>query len=447
MNFVENVDMELKEVFVTDIKKEVVAFANTHGGTIYIGVSDDGTIIGLETPDKVLLQAVNVIRDSIKPDITMFTDCTIEKIQDKNIIIISVQRGVARPYYLSEKGLKPSGVYVRQGSASVPASDDAIRQMIKETDGDTYEKIRSLNQELTFDYTLSEMKKRGLEFGISQQKTLGVIGSDGLYTNLGLLLSDQCVHSIKVAYFEGTEKSIFKDRREFNGSLLQQLTEAYNYLDLFNKTRATFSELNRIDERDYPAEAVREALLNVIVHREYSFSGSTLINVFEDRIEFVSLGGLVPGLSLEAIMVGVSQSRNERLANIFYRLKLIEAYGTGIVKIISSYKNGNVKPTIKALDGAFQVVLPNLHYIEQVAKQDVDNVNSKPIGLKTQYQKVVELIKKNGFVTRKEVQNHLNIGQTRALTILREMVDMDLLVSTENGRKTEYRINKIFDKR
>jgi len=447
VNFVESVAMALKEVFVADIKKEVVAFANTHGGTIYIGVSDDGAIIGLETPDKVLLQAVNVIRDSIKPDVTMFTDCTMEKNQDKNIIKISVQRGVARPYYLSEKGLKPSGVYVRQGSASVPASDDAIRQMIKETDGDTYEKIRSLNQDLTFDDTLSEMKKRGLEFGISQQKTLGVIGSDGLYNNLGLLLSDQCVHSIKVAYFEGTEKSIFKDRREFNGSLLQQLAQAYNYLDLFNKTRATFSELNRIDERDYPAEAVREALLNVIVHREYSFSGSTLINVFEDRIEFVSLGGLVPGLSLEAIMVGVSQSRNERLANIFYRLKLIEAYGTGIVKIMSSYKNGNVKPTIKALDGAFQVVLPNLHYIEQVSKQDVYNGNSKQIGLKTQHLKVIELIKKNGFVTRKEVQNHLNIGQTRALTILKEMVVMDLLISIENGRKTEYRINKIFDKK
>lgn len=445
MNFVESVDMELKEVFVPDIKKEVVAFANTHGGTIYIGVSDDGAIIGLDTPDKVLLQAVNVIRDSIKPDITMFTDCTIEKIQDENIIKISVQRGVARPYYLSEKGLKPSGVYVRQGSASVPASDDAIRQMIKETDGDTYEKIRSLNQDLTFEYILSEMKKRGLEFGNSQQKTLGIIGSDGLYTNLGLLLSDQCVHSLKVAYFEGTEKSIFKDRREFNGSLLQQLSEAYNYLDLFNKTRATFSELNRIDERDYPHEAIREALLNVIVHREYSFSGSALINVFEDRIEFVSLGGLVPGLSLEAIMVGVSQSRNERLANVFYRLKLIEAYGTGIVKIISSYNNGKVKPKIKALDGAFQVVLPNLHYIEQVAKQDVNNLNSLPIELKTQHQKVIELIKKNGLVTRKEVQSHLNIGQTRALAILREMADLDLLVSKDNGRKTEYRINKIFD--
>ena len=368
----------------------------------------------------------------------MFTDCYIERIHDKNIIKISVQRGVSRPYYLSEKGLKPSGVYVRQGSASVPASDDAIRQMIKETDGDTYEKIRSLNQDLTFDFSYLEMKKSSLEFGVSQQKTLGVIGSDGLYTNLGLLMSDQCVHSIKVAYFEGTEKRIFKDRREFNGSLLQQLAEAYHYLDLFNKTRATFSELNRIDERDYPAEAIREALLNAIVHREYSFSGSTLINIYEDRIEFVSLGGLVQGLSLEAIMVGVSQSRNEKLANIFYRLKLIEAYGTGIVKIMSSYQNSSEKPVIRALDGAFQVVLPNLNYIHQPAKQNVNNTNPISNSLKTQHQMVIELIKKNGHVARKEVQKHLNIGQTRALGILKEMVDKGLLVAAGNGRTKVY---------
>lgn len=440
MNFTESIDTELKEVFVVDIKKEVVAFANTNGGTIYIGISNAGEVTGLEAYDHVLLQVVNVIRDSIKPDITMFTECTVIKIEEKNIVRILVQRGVDRPYYLSDKGLKPSGVYVRQGSASVPASDAAIRQMIKETDGDSYEKLRSLNQDLTFHYTLAEMNNRSLEFGTSQQTTLGVIGNDGLYSNLGLLMSDQCGHSIKVAYFEGIEKSVFKDRREFNGSLLQQLTEAYQFLDLFNKTRATFSELNRIDERDYPPEAIREALLNAIVHREYSFSGSTLINIYEDRIEFVSLGGLVPGLSLEAIMIGISQSRNEKLANIFYRLKLIEAYGTGIVKMISSYQNSPLKPIIKALAGAFQVVLPNLHYVHPSRKEIVDHTLSEPKGTNPQHQKIMSLINVKGSTTRKEVQTYLNIGQTRTLAIIKEMVNLGTLVQVGNGKRTEYHL-------
>ena len=233
--------------------------------------------------------------------------------------------------------------------------------MIKETDRDSYEKLRSLNQDLTFDYTEKIFKENNLSFGSSQKKTLGLIGEDDLYTNLALLLSEQCNHTLKVAVFEGIEKNIFKDRKEFKGSLLKQVTEAFEFINLVNKTEATFEGLIRKDERDYPVEAIREALLNAVIYREYSFSGSTLVNIYEDRIEFVSLGGIVYGLSLDSIMLGVSQSRNEKLANIFYRLHLIEAYGTGIRKIFTNYERYNMKPTIRAEVGAFQVVLPNIH--------------------------------------------------------------------------------------
>lgn len=233
--------------------------------------------------------------------------------------------------------------------------------MIKETDGDSYEKLRSLNQNLTFNYTEQVFKENNLLFGLSQKKTLGLIGEDDLFTNLALLLSEQCNHTLKVVVFEGIEKNIFKDRKEFKGSLLKQVTEAFEFINLVNKTEATFEGLIRKDERDYPVEAIREALLNAVIHREYSFSGSTLVNIYEDRIEFVSLGGIVYGLSLDSIMLGVSQSRNEKLANIFYRLYLIEAYGTGIRKIFTNYERYNMKPTIKAEVGAFKVVLPNIH--------------------------------------------------------------------------------------
>ena len=186
-----------------------------------------------------------------------------------------------------------------------------------------FEKLRSINQNLTFDYADKIFKKLGIEFGKVQKKTLGLIGEDNLYTNLGLLLSDQCSHTLKIAVFEGKDKTTFKDRKEFTGSLLKQITEAFEYIDLVNKTKATFEGLLRKDERDYPVEAIREALLNAIVHREYSFGASTLINIYDDRMEFLSIGGIVTGLSLEAIMLGISQSRNERLSNVFYRLRLI----------------------------------------------------------------------------------------------------------------------------
>ena len=293
--------------------------------------------------------------------------------------------------------------------------------MIKETDGDSYEKLRSLNQNLTFNYTEQIFKENNLAFGLSQKKTLGLVGEDDLFTNLALLLSEQCNHTLKVAVFEGIEKNIFKDRKEFKGSLLKQVTEAFEFINLLNKTEATFEGLIRKDERDYPVEAIREALLNAVIHREYSFSGSTLVNIYEDRIEFVSLGGIVYGLSLDSIMLGVSQSRNEKLANIFYRLYLIEAYGTGIRKIFTNYERYNMKPTIKAEVGAFQVVLPNIHYKKIEEKLLVDSL------IKPLYTDILNFVTDKNGATRKEIEEYINFSQTRVITLLKEMLELNLI--------------------
>ena len=162
-----------------------------------------------------------------------------------------------------------------------------------------FENNRSLIQELTFTSLNKEMERRNLEFTEVQMKNLGIISSDDIYTNMGLLVSDQCQHSVKFAVFQGSDKLVFKDRKELTGSLFDQLTDAYKTIDFYNGTKATFHDLLRTDERDYPEDAVREALLNAIVHRDYSFSGSTIINLYSDRLEIISLGGLVSGLSLE----------------------------------------------------------------------------------------------------------------------------------------------------
>jgi ATP-dependent DNA helicase RecG len=428
----EGFTVEFKREYAEDIKKEVVAFANSQGGTIFVGVEDDGGITGVDHPDAVLLQIVNSVRNFIKPDVSMFTDSSVIQEQERSIIRVTVQRGTDRPYYISEKGLRPAGVYVRQGSASVPASEDAIRQMIKETDGDKYEAARSLNQELAFQYASAEFEKQGLVFGEAQWKTLGLLSMDGLFTNLGLLLSDQCLHTVKIARFEGVDKGIFKDRREFGGSLFKQLAEVYAYIDLYNKTNATFSGLDRIENRDYPEDAIREALMNAIVHREYSYSGSTLINVFDDRIEFVSLGGIVAGLTMDDIMLGISQARNEKLAGIFYRLKHIEAYGTGIIKILSAYRTNAVKPDIKSTDNAFMVVLPNRNAVSvsEMTFRTPENA---------QFKTILDYLARHGTVTRNEIERLLQVKQSRAVGIVREMMAGGLIFAEGSGRNTRYR--------
>lgn len=425
MEFLENFNTELKEVLTSELKKEV----NTCDGTIYIGINDKGEVIGVENSDDVIERASASIRNAIKPDVTMYVTLNIEDIEDKKVVVIKVQRGASRPYYIGEKGLKPSGVYIRQGNSSIPASEEYIRQMIKETDGDSFEKLRSLNQNLTFNYTNMIFEKTGIEFGEVQKKTLGIIGEDNLYTNLGLLLSDQCVHTLKIAVFEGKDKAVFKDRKEFTGSLLKQITEAFEYIDLINKTKATFEGLIRKDERDYPVEAIREALLNAVVHREYSFGASTLINIYEDRIEFLSLGGIVSGLSLEAIMLGISQSRNEKLSNVFYRLRLIEAFGTGIQKIIRSYTDYEVQPTFKAEQGAFVVILPNRHLS-----------GKKEIVSLTDGQERVMKILGTGEKSRKEIEDSIGLSQTRVINLLKELQELNIIEKIKKGRNISYKI-------
>ena len=432
MTFQESETLELKEIVVEDIKKEIIAFANSAGGTLYVGVADDGNIVGVENPDMVIQQISNMVRDSIKPDITMFTRYAAKNVEGKQIVAVEIQRGTERPYYLAKKGLRPEGVYVRQGTSSVPATSTAIRRMIKDTDGDSFEAMRSLEQNLTFQATEKEFALRDLAFGISQMKTLGILNTDGIYTNLGLLLSEQCAHTVKAAVFEGINQSIFRDRQEFTGSLLQQMNEVYEYIDRRNQVHSTFDKLRRIDTRDYPEVAIREALLNSLVHRDYSFSASTLISVYDDRIEFTSIGGLPAGVSLDDIMLGLSVCRNPKLANVFYRLELIEAYGTGMKKIMGAYENSNKKPVIETTDNAFKIILPNLN-------EDVGSLPVADAGSEAERQ-VLEFIQKNGSISRKETETAVNLKQTAAGRLLSKMIQKKLIVQIGQGKNTKYRL-------
>ena len=435
MIFQESETVELKAIVVDDIKKEVIAFANCEGGKLYIGVQDDGTVSGLDNPDETSLQISNMVRDAIKPDLTMFLHYETVTVDGKKIVTVDIQQGTERPYYIAKKGLRPEGVYVRQGYSSVPATNTAIRRMIKETDGDHFEEMRSLEQNLTFESAKKVFAERNVKFGLTQMKTLGMVTQDGVYTNLGLLLSDQCVHTIKAAVFQGTTQSEFKDRREFSGSLFRQMDEAYDFIDFRNQTHSTFDKLYRIDRRDYPETAVREALLNLLVHREYSFRASTFISLYADRLEFTSIGGLVSGVSLKDVKMGISVCRILKLANVFYRLELIEAYGTGIIKIMEAYEGTGMTPHIETSDNAFKIILPNLNAMPEPARQMQVNPEKS-----TPEEKVIALTKQRGVITRKEIEILLGIGQSSCGRLLKKLIENGLLIQEGKGKNTHYRL-------
>lgn len=423
----ETENIEFKLQFTDELYKEVIAFANTEGGVIYIGIDNEGNVVGIDNVDENYMRITNGIRDAIMPDVTMFVKYTI---QENRVVRITVGEGSSKPYYLKSKGLKPNGVFVRQGTSAVPASPEQIRAMIKESDGDNFESMRSMEQSLTFKSVEKAFRHYNIEFSETKYRALGLTTTaDGVYSNLALLISDQCAHTTKVAVFVDEENTEFRDSKEFGGSIFEQLDNVYAYLALCNKTIATFKGLERIEKVDYPEEALREALLNALVHRDYSFSGSIIINVNDKQMEFISIGGLLPGLSPDDIRSGISQPRNKNLADIFHRLHLIESYGTGIRKIYKMYEHCAEQPRIEVTPNTFKIILPNMNRVSEATSGVV---------ITEQKQKILDYIEKNGQITELEMQELLLLKKTRVYVLAKQMCEEKLIRVEGRGNGKRY---------
>lgn len=425
---------EFKLKYTEEIYKEVIAFANTNGGSIYVGIDNEGNAVGLENVDDEYTRITNGVRDAIMPDVTMFVRYAI---QDNRVVHINVAEGTNKPYYLKGKGLKPSGVYVRQGTSSVPASPEFIRRMIKDSDGDTFEEMRSLEQNLTFRSARTAFERYGVDFGEEKYRALGIT-HNGIFTNLGLILSDQCPYTLKIAVFSDEERTVFRDSKEFDGSIFKQFENAVDYLALCNKTSSVIKGVIRTDKKDYPEEAIREALLNALVHRDYSFSGSIIVNVTDHKTEFISLGGLLPGLTTDDIRLGISQPRNKKLAEIFHRLRLIESYGTGIRRIFKLYENCSVQPEIEVTPSAFKIVLPNMNTVPEVRTEEAS-------GITPQMEKILDHIAEHGQITDEEILSLLDVKKTRVFNLTKEMKELGLIRAEGRGKDKRYLMNRSSD--
>lgn len=432
----ENEHVEYKSQMIEDVYKEVIAFANTDGGIIYIGIDDAGNLTGIDNVDETYTRLTNGIRDAIQPDVTMFVRYIL---QDNKVIRIEVNEGSYKPYYLKAKGLKPSGVFVRQGASSVQASPEKIRQMIKESDGDVFEDMRAVQQDLTFDYAASVFARYGVEFAEDKYIALGLrnLNSDQ-YTNLAWVLSNECQHTTKVAVFGDDSNTVFKDAKEFSGSIFKQLDDTYAYLMLCNRTKASFKGLERIESPDYPEEAFREALLNALVHRDYSYSGSVIININDCNMEFISIGGLLPGLSADDIRSGISQPRNRKLAEVFHRLRLIESYGTGIRKIYNLYKNCAEQPRIEVTPNTFKLILPNMNASGEISVEKIDGGKTVPVTVTPQMRMVMDYLSEHGEMSDDDLQKLLEVKKTRSYVVAKQMNEAGLIDIVGRGATKRY---------
>lgn len=418
----ESETLELKREVTPNIVKEVIAFANTKGGTIYIGYDDDCNLIGVENAKEELDRISNMIFDSVDPKLVFNISMEIIEQEGKDIIVVKVLKGTNRPYYLKSKGMTPEGVFIRLGATNKSATRDDIVKMMMEDAGVKFEDNISKNQQLTFNAFKREFEERDIVLDNVKMQKMGLITQNNEYTNLAYIVSDQNAFPIKIAVYKGNDKAIFLDRKEFdNMSVFEQLREIEIFFRLAIKIPSTMDGFKRVDNPQYDFDVIRESIVNSIVHRDYEVYGSTLINIYEDSIEIVNLGGLVGGLTVEAIKRGSSATRNPKLASIFHRLNYIEAYGSGIPRILSKYNNQEDKPTIEVTENSFFVTFPKLQ---------------------SSNDEILKYLEINGKISREGVEEILKCSKTTALRNLNKYVEEGKIRKVSVGKETYYELNQ-----
>lgn len=418
----ENRDVEFKGEYSDTLIKTAVAFSNGEGGRILVGVDDDGNIIGLQDPDDTCKKCAQMLADKIRPDITTTSSVGIQTLDGKSIVVITINEGARKPYYIRDKGMRPEGVYIRKGTSSVPATEEMFYRLTHNAVSASFEQFISLNQELTFDYLKTKMIQKGLAFDEKHMESLHMI-KDGKYTNLAFILSDQFDQPIKMATFPDHFKSRFIDRDIAEGSVLEQADKAIDYIMKHDRTTSIIVGMQRRDSLMFPEIAVREAVLNAVVHRDYSSNATTLISIFPDNLTIVSPGDLYSYYSEAELFQGVSSLRNKGLADIMYRLELIEAYGTGLPRIMDQYQSSRVKPSVLPGASTFTIVLPAIGAEE---KNELDSFLSS-----------------HAEFTRQELQESLNMNKSNAVSKINELLAGNRIAKVGEGRGTRYRTIRI----
>ena len=356
-------NIELKRELTDAVKKEIVAFLNTMNGTILVGVEDDGSIytpFQEEDRDFIDTKVANWLQDTIYP---LPSHLIKHYFNDDGVLVIEVNEGKDKPYYLREKGPKPAGVYKRVGRSIRKANEDEILRMIMSSKNYIYENDISEEQNLSFNALTRAFNQNNMELTERNMVSLGIKNSQDKFTNLGYILSDQSDVTVKVAEYDKDRN--FKLKKQFTGSLIELFHHVKEQADRLNDVSAKIDikSFKRKEIISYPGASLREMILNAFVHADYFIRSNIKIEFFEDRCKITSPGGIF-NASMDEIMKGTQTYRNHKLVNIFDKLGLIENFGTGIPRTFDAYKNEEKQPVFEATENFFYVTLPNLNYVQ-----------------------------------------------------------------------------------
>lgn len=463
----ENKTLELKVQLPSSdgIAKTVVAFSNTSGGKIIIGVKKNLEIIGLdeinifETKDKIC----SIIHDMIQP--AVIPEIYTVNIDNKSLLVIDVMKGNLLPYFLKNKG-KNTGTYIRIGATNRNADYQNIIEL------ERHRTNISFDEEIDYDYDLSALDLSPLILKFSELgKTLDndkllnlkLIKADNsqLRPTKGLLVIlgfyEHC--SVKCSRFKGSSMDIFLDKKEYSNDIFKQLESAEKFILNHINVGAQITELQRKDVPEIPYEAIREALINALVHRDYTnFGRDVKIGVYDSFVNIVSPGSLPRNLTFEDLFNGRSEVRNHVVARVFKELGLIEQWGSGINRIVNSCKKAGLPtPEIKEKNDFFDIKLFRPKEVEEKLEDKITATNDyerlrmltndceRLRTITKDYERLAKekrdiliYLLDNAIITRKEAAELVGFKNTKTYHILTEMIESNLLIKKGKGRSTHY---------
>lgn len=387
--------IENKEQLNEDFEQEVIAFLNyKEGGIIYVGINKNGQVVGVENTDLTQLQIKDRIKNNIQPSTLGLFDVTVETIDNKEVIKVIISSGTEKPYYLRKKGRTPEGCYIRVGSSKERMTERMIDDMYSRRIKNTLKEIDSPRQELTFNQLKIYYEEHGLKLNDNFLQNLDLLTSEGKYNYNAFLLADENNVSIKLVKYLGTNKMDLVENQEYGYRCLITATQKIlDRLDTENTVYAKIEYKGRKEVEKIDSKALKEAVINAIVHNDYSYGNSPIIELYSDRIEITSAGGLPQELSQEEFLEGVTAPRNKELIRVFKDVDLIENIGSGVLRILDAYDKSCFKFMDHFLRVSFKYKENPFEY-NDTAKTESSKLGSKKSSkLAVSEQQILELCK------------------------------------------------------
>lgn len=432
--------VEFKGVLNDKMEKEVVAFLNNQeGGILYIGLDDEGHPTGSVDLDLTQLKIADRIKNNILPPTLGLFDIITEVVEDVSVIKILVSSGLEKPYYIKSQGMSPSGCYTRIGTSSQPMTTAMIDDLYARRIHTTLRNISSPRQDLKFAQLKIYYQERGLELNQRFADSLELLTPDGKYNYIAYLLADENGVSIKVAKYAGTDKVDLSENEEYGYcSLVKATNSVLDKMKIENVTYAKVTSTQRLEKNLVDPVAVREAIVNCIVHNDFTREIPPVFEIFSDRIEMTSYGGLIPGQSKEDFFSCCSMPRNRELMRVFKDTGLVEQLGSGMSRILKAYD----KSIFQISDHFIKAVFPFAEVMsakKSVTGDEAGGDNGDETGDDI---KILKILKEQPEITAKGLSVRSFLSTRTISRIMKELRENGKITRVGSDRKGYWQINK-----